>query len=179
MSKAVHRFDESCEKTQALDDEWWRKAYLVAFPTCIGFAEVKGDCQAQRNGVDRIVLLPGGRSILVDEKTRLGDWPDILLEVWSDEAKRKRGWICKEDMHCDYVAYAFASTSICYMLPYRSLRAAWSRFGREWWSLAKSTDTNGFKVIRAENPSYTTMSVAVPTDTLLMAIADMTRIDVA
>jgi hypothetical protein len=179
MSDAVHRFDESCEKARVLDDAWWRRAYAAAFPTCIGVAEVKGDCEAQRDGIDRIVLLPGGRSILVDEKTRLGDWPDILLEVWSDAERKKKGWIVKPNMHCDYVAYAFAATGVCYLLPYSNLRAAWRRFGREWWSLAVAKEGNGFKVIRAPNPGYTTVSVAVPIDTVLMAIADTMLVKVS
>jgi len=173
MTDTIHRFDESLEKTRALDEDWWRDVYSSAFPDqLIGISEVHGDCQAQRSGIDRVLLLHGGKTVLVDEKTRLAEWPDILLEVWSDTAKKKRGWICKQDMHCDYVAYAFAATNTCYLLPYRNLREAWRRCHREWWNMAKSTDANGYRVIRAPNPSYTTTSVAVPIDVVLMAIAD-------
>jgi hypothetical protein len=38
---------------------------------------------------------------------RAADWPDILLEQWSDEERRKPGWVQKP-LACDFVAYAFA-----------------------------------------------------------------------
>jgi hypothetical protein len=43
---------------------------------------------AQRGGIDRILTLECGRTYTVDEKVRMEDWPDILLERWSDEARR-------------------------------------------------------------------------------------------
>ena len=51
-----------------------------------------------------------------DEKVRAEDWPDILLEQWSDEDRRAPGWVQKP-LACDYIAYSFAPSGVCYLLP--------------------------------------------------------------
>jgi hypothetical protein len=58
-------------------------------------------------------------------------WPDILLEQWSDEARRVPGWVQKP-LACDFIAYAFAPSRRCYLLPVALLQRAWRLNGREW-----------------------------------------------
>lgn len=51
---------------------------------------VRDDGWAQRGGIDRVITLACGRTIKIDEKVRKEDWPDILLERWSDEQRKFR-----------------------------------------------------------------------------------------
>jgi hypothetical protein len=110
-----------------------------------------------------VLTLACGRTYSVDEKVRVSDWPDILLEQWSDEARRSPGWIQKP-LACDFIAYAFAPSRKCYLLPVVPLQRAWRLNGRTW--LAK------YGQRRAYNPGYVSTSVPVPVPILLRAIAD-------
>jgi hypothetical protein len=99
----------------------------------------------------------------VDEKVRTTDWPDILLEQWSDEARRVAGWIQKP-LACDFIAYAFAPSGVCYLLPVAALQRAWRRNGKAW--IAR------YGTRRAHNVGYISVGVPVPRDVLLRAIAE-------
>ena len=65
----------------------------------------------------------------VDEKVRTNDWPDVLLERWSDEARRIPGWV-EKPLACDFIAYAFAPAGTCLLLPVAALQRAWRQHGR-------------------------------------------------
>lgn len=56
---------------------------------------VEQDGWAQRGGIDRLLTLACGRTYTVDEKIRTEDWPDVLLERWSNEGLRRPGWVQK------------------------------------------------------------------------------------
>ena len=86
-----------------------------------------------------------------------------MLERWSDEQRQKPGWIQK-DLACDYIAYAFEQSQRCYMLPFLPLRELWLTKGKEWIS--------EHKTVRAQNPGYTTASIAVPIDILLDSLRE-------
>ncbi len=164
-----HNFDESLEKSQAqADAPWWEHVYRQAFPGFHSMQCIRKDGWAQRGGIDRIVSLKSGRQVTVDEKVREEDWPDILLERWSDRDRKVPGWIQK-DLACEYIAYAFIPTRRCYLLPFLNLRKAWITHGRDWCRLAESK-SDGFKIVNADNGNYWTESVAVPTEVLLAAI---------
>jgi len=87
------------------DSEWWMDTYRRAFPQLRSAVSVRQDGWAQRGGVDRVLTLACGRTYTVDEKVRAEDWNDILLEQWSDEARRVPGWVQKP-LACDFIAYA-------------------------------------------------------------------------
>jgi hypothetical protein len=59
--------------------------YRKAFPKLASAVAIREDGWAQRAGVDRVLTLECGRVYSVDEKVRTSDWPDILLEQWSDK----------------------------------------------------------------------------------------------
>ena len=105
----------------------------------------------------------------IDEKVRIEDWPDFLLEVWSDHERRKPGWVAK-DLECDFIAYAFVPSRRCYLLPFLTLRRAWQIHGREWWDRGR-LDAPGYRLVSADNGSYRTVSVAVPIADLLDAMS--------
>lgn len=107
--------------------------------------------------------MASGRTYTVDEKIRTADWPDILLEQWSDEARRVPGWVQKP-LACDFIAYAYAPSGVCYLLPVVPLQRAWRQRGKVWLSQ--------FGTRRAHNPGYVTVGVPVPRGVLMEAIVE-------
>jgi len=110
-----------------------------------------------------VLTLECGRTYTVDEKVRTSDWPDILLEQWSDEARRAPGWIQKP-LACDFIAYAFAPSGVCYLLPVVPLQRAWRLNGRAW--------IERFGTRRAHNVGYISVGVPVPKNILMAAVAE-------
>lgn len=158
----VHSFADSLARSHTYEDApWWREVYTKAFPGFAGMVSVRQDGWAQRGGIDRVITLKSGRTVTVDEKVREKSWGDILLERWSDEARKIPGWVQK-DLACDFIAYAFAPDRTCYLLPFLPLRRAWRDHGRVW--------AERHKEVRADNGRYVTVSVAVPIEELFAAI---------
>ena len=90
----LHDFQASLARSREYADApWWIDMYRRAFPTLQSAVTVRDDGWAQRGGIDRVLTLACGRTLTVDEKVRTNDWPDILLEQWSDEARRSPGWV--------------------------------------------------------------------------------------
>jgi hypothetical protein len=116
------------------------------------------DRARQLAGIDHVVLLDEGRRLLVDVKTRERRWPDILVERWSDVGRRVPGWAFK-DLECDYIAYAFLPNGPVHLLPHGALRAVAEENISLWECV--------HRVIDADNGSYVTRSIAVPTSRLL------------
>lgn len=164
----VHRFSESLALSNAYADaEWWIPIYRQAFPKLMTAVSIREDGWAQRGGIDRVLTLQCGRTYTVDEKVRTENWPDILLEQWSDEERRIPGWIQKP-LACDFIAYAYAPTETCYLLPVAPLQRAWRQRGREW--------IVAYGTRRARNPGYVSVGVPVPRDVLMQAIVDAMRL---
>jgi len=158
----MHDFNASLAKSKTYEDApWWLDVYRAAFPDLEAAVSVRSDGWAQRGGVDRVITLASGRTLTVDEKVREQDWPDILLEYWSDEQRRVPGWVAK-NLACDFIAYAFVPSQTCYLLPFQTLRRAWRLNGRDW--------VGRYKRVEAQNKGYVTVSVAVPTGELLAAM---------
>jgi len=160
----VHNFQESLERSFShADAPWWNEVYRSAFPSLQSSVSVRADGWAQRGGIDRVLTLRSGRTIPIDEKVREKDWPDFALERWSSEEHQTPGWIQKP-MACEFIAYAFAPSKKCFLLPTETLQRAWRLFGRDW--------IEKYPEIRADNGSYTTVSVAVPREVLLASLGD-------
>ena len=161
---AVHDFSERLAWSHKQEGKgWWESVYRKAFPGLQSINSVRQDGWAQRAGIDRIIVLASGKVIKVDEKVRSRDYQDILLERWSDEAKQIPGWVQKP-LDCDFIAYAFVQSGLCYLLPTLLLQRAWREYGRHW--------VGSYKEVRAQNRNYVTVSVPVPTDVLLDAIRE-------
>lgn len=160
----VHDFATSLARSHVYADApWWIDMYRRAFPTLQSAVSVRSDGWAQRAGIDRVLTLACGRTLTVDEKVRTNDWPDILLEQWSDEERRSAGWVQKP-LACDLIAYAFAPSGRCYLLPVVLLQRAWRLNGRSWIA--------NFGQRRAYNVGYVSANVPVPIGTLMQAMAD-------
>ena len=164
MMAEVHDFQTSLAWSQKHEDApWWEIIYRRAFPSLDSMTCVRKDGWAQRAGIDRVLVLSGGKVIKVDEKVRGKDWPDICLERWSDEGRKSPGWVQKP-LDCDFIAYAFVPSETCYLLPTLLLQKAWRECGKDWIA--------HYPEIRAQNKGYTTVSVAVPIIIVLDAIRD-------
>ncbi len=159
----VHRFDDSHALSERYGDDWWIPIYRRAFPTLMSAIAVRHDGWAQRGGIDRLLTLACGRTYTVDEKIRTADWPDVLLEQWSDEARRSPGWVQKP-LAADFIAYAYAPAGTCVLLPVAALQRAWRQHGRQWVGL--------YGQRRARNAGYTSVSVPVPRGVLMQAIVE-------
>jgi hypothetical protein len=168
MQLEAHDFRKSLALShEYADAPWWFEVYRAAFPGLQSAVSVRADGWAQRGGIDRVLTLSSGKTQTVDEKVRAQDWPDILLERWSDKAQKKPGWIQK-DLACDFLAYAFIPSRTCYLYPFPSLRAAWLKYGREW--------CERYPAVLAQNKGYVTESVPVPIDVLNAALLDAMRV---
>ena len=160
----LHDFKRSLALSESYSDaDWWMEIYRRAFPSMIAATSVREDGWAQRGGIDRVLTLACGRTYTVDEKVRSNEWPDILLEQWSDEARRSPGWVQKP-LACDFIAYAFAPSRRCYLLPVAPLHRAWRMHGREWIGV--------FGQRRAQNAGWVSANVPVPIPVLMQAMVE-------
>ena len=171
----VHNFSTSLGFSNGYTDApWWEQVYRKAFPSFAGMVSVRSEGWAQRGGIDRVITLASGRTYSVDEKVRAEDWPDFLLEYWSDFGRRVPGWVAK-DLACDFIAYAFAPSKKCYLLPFAQLRRAWRDNSRDWVQ-AGHGNSRGFHHVEAFNEererAWTTVSIAVPIEIAMKAITD-------
>jgi len=163
----MHDFATSLAASHAVSDApFWAEIYAKAFPGGI-MIDHRQDGEHQRAGVDRSIILPNSKQVLVDEKARFTDYGDILLEYWSDEARKIPGWVCKP-LRCDFIAYAIVPRGWCYLLPVLALQSAWRAHGDKW--------IEQHRRIEANNKTYRTISVGVPLATLFAAIGQALRI---
>lgn len=154
--------DLAWSKSQS-DQPWWEAVYRQAFANFATMTYVNGDGWAQRGGIDRVITLTSGKTLYVDEKVRRKHYDDIFLEYWSDHEGRRPGWV-EKDLACDYIAYAFAETQTCYLLPFLQLRRAWRLNRNEWFELYGNRPV--------PNNGYTTIGIPVPVAEVLGAITD-------
>lgn len=156
--------------------DWWDPYYRKAFPSLTSIESVPGPSAAQRAGIDKFVVLNGGKRIAVDEKIRRTQKPaDIALEfehVPTNGDAPWPGWICKENQFTDYLAYGFCAYRVAFFLPFMTLQTAWNKQGKVWLKscyIAKAPNPR-------DNPRYFTHSCCVPIETLLGHLLDAMRI---
>ena len=129
-----------------------------------------GSNDNQRRGVDRVIQLSNGHTLYVDEKKRAKDYSDILLEYVSVSTTGAPGWM-EKDLAIDYLAYAFMPSKRVYLFPWLMLQRAWQHHRIEW--------IENFRIIKAQNNSYETLSVAVPLVEVRKAVYNASIIDVS
>lgn len=156
------------------DAPWWDVVYRKAFgPRLLTHTRHPQNGWHQAAGVDRLLIFTNGETAKVDEKVRRKSRPDILLELYSSyygsgSSRNTQGWATK-DTAADYIAYALAPAAVCYLLPVPLLRSALRENWQDWLSLA-ATSQQGFRFVDAQNRTYVTRNIAVPTPTLLDAM---------
>jgi hypothetical protein len=163
-------FSHSCE-----DLPCWEEIYRAAFPTMSAMVSHRQDGQHQRAGIDRTVVLSNGKSITVDEKARREDYKDIALEYIANDRTNSPGWVEKH-LLCDYIAYAVLPAGKAYLLPVIQLQSAWASSKAEWLRLSEIKGS-GFRLCRARNTHYCTISLSVPIPVLFRAIGGALRVE--
>lgn len=170
MNSIVHDFAErkawsndlGCEKA-------WVAFYLSIWPEMISCVRIDKDCEWQRHGVDRMVILPNGKTVLVDEKKRDKNkttgkvYDDFALEEYSNLERKTCGWTLDASKRCDYIAYAIIPLGKAYLLPYELLRITCT-----WNLLAWKERFPRYGL--APNPGYHTRNWFIPWDVLFEAM---------
>lgn len=176
MNSVVHNFQECLAESLTLSDEGsWIGFYQRLWPEALSIVRIDANSEWQRFGIDRMILLPNGKQITVDEKKRNSTWDDFLCEEWSvfqDNQGVKPGWTIDPNKRCDLIAYVIVPLSKCYLLPFELLRITTREFLPDW---KKLIDNRGRPVYPkdARNNGYVTRNCPVPWDCLF---ADMRRI---
>lgn len=172
-NKPPHNFRQSLAAAEdGHYESFWEEAYRKAFPALVLCASLQGDTVSQRQGKDRLIHLPNGQSLYIQEKIRptRRDDSDIAIEYEHrfTNGTIKPGWIAvDQDIH--YLAYGFAALRRVYLFPWHQLRQAWRIHGSIW--------KNTYAPVVAPNGSYDTYSCPVPTRELRGAVAKASRID--
>ena len=179
----VHRFNQSLAKGEhASLEPFWESVYRKAFPTMVGrTVNLRGN-PAQALGIDHTVLLSSGKTLLIDTKCRFTSHTDILLEYISNDKQEDEtkalGWIRKDSLQIDYLAYAWVRQKTVVFLPWLALREAWVQNIPVWWGKAKR-EVNGYKLIKAKNPNYNTLCLIAPRAAVLDAVRDALTVTLA
>ncbi len=168
----VHDFQESLEKGgNIIHRPFFTAVYEKAFYNYDHCHVTRsGDTIAQKKGCDVIIYLTNDRVYRIDEKLRYEFWNDILLEYMSSDRTKSPGWI-EKDLGIDYLNYAFVYQKQSYLFPWQQLKIAWDENKTKWMALAESKQ-DGFRIVPAQNDTYTTLSCAVPTDLLINTVKD-------
>ncbi|MBW3623038.1 MAG: hypothetical protein KY468_06455 [Armatimonadetes bacterium] len=87
------------DRVAAAFDRFYRRA----FGEGISITPI-ADLRLQRQGVDKLLSLPNGRRIRIDEKLRRTDYGDLLIEEFSDFDRRTPGWLSPRTAS-DFIAY--------------------------------------------------------------------------
>lgn len=162
----IHNLHKSLEQSKQYENApWWEEVYRKAFSDFLSMQSHSHDGWHQRAGIDRTIMLSSSKVLKIDEKVREKDWGDFLLEYWSSIEHKNPGWI-EKDLDCDYIAYAFAPSKTCYLLPFQQLRATWAKHKDEW------INNPDYRETRAKNEGYTTIGVAVPIMVVLKSILE-------
>lgn len=141
------------------ENDLFDSLYYRIFPN-ISEIEFVEDLKRQKKGIDKVIRFHSGNEFTIDEKKRRKDYGDILLELWSVLERRVRGWLYT--CQCDYIVYAVIPSKKAYLLPAILLKRAWFENKGRW--LEK------YDICDADNRTYTTRNIAVPTEILLEAI---------
>jgi hypothetical protein len=162
-----HDFRASLAKSEEVARaSWWETVYRQAFPDFERMSAPVIDLAQQRLGIDRVITLLSGREIYVDEKVRGRTRQDIVFEKWSSVEHKRPGWI-EKPLSCDYIAYAFTDSEVCYVIPYQGMKRIWRAHEQEW------TQRYGrsYKLQTSQNNGYTTAWLAVPLAVVLLAMS--------
>ena len=165
------------ESWRYADAPWWEHVYREAFPGFSSMADCRQDGTGQRDGIDRKVNLCNGKTIDIDEKVRTRAYKDVLLEYDHKGPRYNHpGWIAKEDMRCDYIAYAWVPRRVCILLPWPALRRAWVANGEAWIvkGLAREDGFFAHSTDRGNN-GYETFFVCVPLPVLYLTLLEATK----
>lgn len=162
MNEVIHDFATSANYDDAT---WWRDFYRATLTHYRGH-EVVTDRALQRQGIDHRVRA-GDAELLIDCKVRGRRYPDVLLEIKHEhvDGRRTKGW-ARKPLRCHYLAYIYKSEAAGLLISFHLMQRALAAHYDEWKRKA-TAEVDGFRWVSAKNTTYTTISLAVPTDVLL------------
>lgn len=132
MPIEIHDFQEKLVESQKIQKaEFWHFLYERFFGAGITFKLNEEDSYGQRLGIDRTVIVSGGKTYQIEEKIRFQSYDDILLEFVSNSKRNTPGWVCKPLM-ADFILYVNLPLSNAYWLPVAPLQRAWKIHGKSW-----------------------------------------------
>jgi hypothetical protein len=117
-------------------------------------------------GIDRVIYLKNNKSITIDEKVRYVNYPDILIEEYSDMDRGAMGWI-EKPLTIDFVAYHIIPAKKIYLLDFRLLQRVWRKNKAKWKKLYQSKKAHN---ISSNGKEYCSLSWPIPIDELLVAM---------
>jgi hypothetical protein len=147
---------------QASDHPIWGTLYKSNFKNIVNIRDCRKDLKKQRLGIDREIILSGGKVITVDEKIRTEPWKDIALEFISVDTENKAGWVANRSLQNDYIAYVVLPLGVGYFMNLIPLQNAWELNKKEW--------MDKYPVKKVPNKSYYTYICCVPKDVVFDAI---------
>jgi hypothetical protein len=140
-------------------------AYKRYFVNMIGIIRNNDKNELGVGGADAVIQLSNGRTVFIDEKIRSSKYEskDILIEL--DHSNGVVGWANK-NLSVDYIAYCWLSDRKVLMLEYPLFKRLWKNHGK---GLIENGEDNknGCRIIEAENRSYVSRSLIIPTKSLL------------
>jgi len=95
---------------------FWEEAYCRAFPGLVACVSLQGNTASQQQGKDRIIHLPNGQTLYIQEKIRPTRRTDIDIAIEYEHrftnGTTKPGWIAiDQDIH--FLMTAFPDTQKC------------------------------------------------------------------
>jgi hypothetical protein len=173
QGQRVNGFAESLEKgNNPIAHTFLDAVYRKAFYNFDQLIRTKnGDTVSQKAGSDVVIWTTANRAYTADEKIRdRADYSDIALEYISNDRVKTPGWM-EKDLSIDYLVYAFVPVRRAYLFPWQQLKMAWEKNKANWLLLANDR-RDGFTVVSAPNPTYRTLSCAIPTDLLIEKVKE-------
>jgi len=165
--------DDHNWETEQYKQAWFPTLMADAFPDAEGWRQ-EDDPDRQRAGVD---IETWGTSnheqwtYAIDFKWRREYWPDILVEVTSNDQTGTGGWAVKDQL-TDYLAYMWVSVSTGYFIPFKYLQAALLEHGDDWLSeFGEVTSDNA-----ADFGDYTTHNLPIPIPVMLRNVPNCFRV---
>src|SRR6056297_486233 len=148
-------------------EEFLEEIYRKFFPDLLYTSKNHWDnSESQQAGIDRILFFPNKKTILIEEKVRVKDYPDIWLEYISNDQTGKLGWI-EQNLNIDYLVYVFSQSQTAYFFDWKLLKRAWEANKKEWKKI--------YKTPPAKNKNYNTYGCAVPIEALHYAMNQQTK----
>jgi hypothetical protein len=103
--------------------------------------------------IDKVITLPSGKVIKVEEKLRYKDYGDLLVEEFSCVETQSQGWITKPSK-ADYLVY--------YIIPTKTARIyRMSELQNEWSKHNEDIKIYGEKRIAKSSDSYHTLNWSI------------------
>jgi len=159
----MNEFEQSYQLVEKKGtEEFLEKIYRKRFPDLLYTSKNHwNNSESQQAGIDRILIFPNKKTILVEEKVRDKDYSDIWLEYISNDKTGKLGWI-EQNLNIDYLVYAFLPSQTAYFFDWKLLKRAWEENKKTW--------TEHYKTPPARNKNYNSYGCPVPIEVLMKSM---------